>query len=107
MWSVPNWRNSTSCSAPTRAHTDEEPFDLNGVIQMAAARVLGGKRLNSVRVVDEWDEPNLEDVLELRKHVRHVEYGPWKDVICDEWPRGELRRGGLGWCLSGKLVRAS
>ena len=66
--------------------TDEGPFDLKVVIGMAAARASRGKILNTVRIVDERDEPNLEDVLELRKHVQYVEYGPCDKAFYNEWP---------------------
>jgi len=52
---------------------DEEEFDIQSVIEMAAARAARGAKLGTVKDRAELDPA---DVLELRKHVSHVEYGP-------------------------------
>ena len=57
-----------------------EEFDIGTVIEMAAARASKGARLRTVKDQAKLD---LMDVLELRKHVLHVEYGPEVDVYDD------------------------
>jgi len=64
---------------------DGEAFDMEDVIRMAEARALRGKKLKSVRVVYRGDEPDPQDVLELRNHVRHVEHGPRVNAVDDDW----------------------
>ena len=56
-------------------------FNLKDVIGMGAARALGGSRLRTVRIVDGQDALDPGDVLELKKHVMHVEYGPKVDEV--------------------------
>jgi hypothetical protein len=58
----------------------EEEFDIQTVIEMAAARASRGAKLRTVKDQAELDSM---DVLELRKHVLHVEYGPEVDVYDD------------------------
>ena len=55
---------------------DGERFDINGVIEMAAARASRGAKLSTVRIVVGQEELDLRGVLELRKYVSHVEHGP-------------------------------
>jgi len=64
--------------------SDEERFDIGSVIGMAEARASRGKKLGTVKIVDRQDEPDPEDLFELGKHVRHVEYGYPVDAIDDE-----------------------
>jgi hypothetical protein len=55
---------------------DGETLDIKNVIEMAAARASRGAKLKSIRIAGQ--DPSVEiDVLELRKHVSHVEY---KDI---------------------------
>jgi len=64
----------------------EEVFDMKVVVRMAKARASRGKKLETVRIVDGRDEPDPDGVLELlRKHVGHVEYGPWVGAVDDDW----------------------
>lgn len=42
-----------------------------------------GPRLGTVRIVDRQDTLDLGDMLELRKHLMHVEYGPEVDAVDD------------------------
>ena len=56
--------------------TDGEEFDPKLVIGIAAVRVERGAKLGTVRIVGGQDRLDPGDVLELRKHVSHVEYGP-------------------------------
>ena len=60
---------------------DEEKFDLGSVIEMTAARALGGAKLRTVRIVDGQGNLDPGGVLELRKHVLHIEYGPLVGVV--------------------------
>jgi len=60
-------------------------FDLEDVVKMAEARASRGRKLKTVRVVHRGYEPDPEDVSELRKHVGHVECGPWVGAIGDDW----------------------
>ena len=55
-------------------HVDEGMLDMKGVIGMAAARAVGGVKLKSIRIVG-YDKVVRADVLELEKHVLHVECG--------------------------------
>jgi len=64
---------------------DGEVFKMKGVVGMAEARASRGKKLETVRIVDGRDEPDPDGVLELRKHVGHVEYGPWVGAVDDDW----------------------
>jgi len=64
---------------------DGEAFDMEDAIGMAEARASRGKKLKSVRVVHRGDEPDPQDVLELTKHVRHVEHGPRINAVDDDW----------------------
>ena len=66
---------------------NEEEFDIQAVIEMAAARASRGVKLGTFRDHAELD---LVDVLELRKHVLHVEFGskldPHEDGSdCSDW----------------------
>ena len=56
----------------------ERMFDITSVIEMAAARASGGRKLRAIRIIDgrEGAEGADLDVSELRKHVWNVEYGP-------------------------------
>jgi hypothetical protein len=54
---------------------DGGTLDVRSAIGVAAARASRGVRLKSVRIVN-WNQPARSDVLELEKHVLHVEYGP-------------------------------
>jgi len=49
-------------------------FDITSMIEMAAARALGGKKLRTIRIIDVRGGAEL-DVSELRRHVWNVEYG--------------------------------
>ena len=55
-----------------------EEFDVQAVIEMAAARASRGAKLRTVRDQVELDP---RDVLELRKHVLHVKHG--QEVVYD------------------------
>jgi hypothetical protein len=59
-------------------------FDMKSVIGVAAARASGGTKLKSVRIVGDWDKFGQTDVLELKKHVLHVECGPKVDGTNDD-----------------------
>ena len=61
-----------------------EVFDIGGLINMAAARELGGAKLRTVGISGGRDKLNPDDVLELKKHVLHVEYDPGTVVDSDE-----------------------
>lgn len=63
---------------------DWRGFDIESVIEMARARATRGAKLRIIRIVGGQNEVDLEAVLELRKHVLHVEYGPEVDVFSDE-----------------------
>jgi len=63
-------------------HLDKMGFD--SLIGMAAARASRGVKLGIVMVVKDEGENDLEEVLELRKHVSRVEYGPEIDPDDDE-----------------------
>jgi len=63
---------------------DVEAFDMEDVIGMAEARASSGNRLKAIRIVDTRGISDPGDVLELRKHVGHVEYTRAVE-ICDEW----------------------
>jgi hypothetical protein len=63
-------------------HNDGEIFDIKRVIGMAAARASKGAKLKSVRIFGQ-DEFGWADVLELEKHVLHVECGPGVDGTGD------------------------
>ena len=53
----------------------EGMFDITSMIEMAAARASGGKKLRTIRIVDGREGFGL-NVSELRRHVWNVEYGP-------------------------------
>jgi hypothetical protein len=61
---------------------DGEVFDIKGIIGVAAARASMGAKLKSVRIVGQ-DGFVETDVLELKKHVLRVEYGPEVDGTDD------------------------
>jgi len=61
--------------------TDTEEIDVKSMTKIAAARVWGGAKLRTLRIVGGEDRANLRDVLELRKYVSNVECGPWVDVV--------------------------
>ena len=54
---------------------DREALDIDGIVEMAAARASRGAKLKSVRIVSH-DEAMRTDALELKKHVSRVKYGP-------------------------------
>jgi len=62
---------------------DRGIFNTSNVIRMAAARESRGAKLKSIRIVCQR-EFSQADVLELKKHVLHVECGPEVDVASDE-----------------------
>ena len=51
---------------------------------MAAARASRGAKLGTVRFANDKGMLDPGGVLELRKHVLHVESGPWFDVSGDD-----------------------
>jgi len=59
---------------------DDEEFDIRTVIEMAVARAARGAKLRTIKDRAELDPV---DVLELRKHILHVEYGPEVDLYED------------------------
>ena len=61
---------------------DREPFCIDDVIIMAAARASRGAKLKSVRIASQ-NGFSRADVLELKKHVLHVECGPEVYVASD------------------------
>jgi len=63
----------------------EEGIDIKWITEMAEARASRGKKLKAVRITDSWNTPNPEDMLELGKHVGHVEYGPYAGESNDDW----------------------
>jgi len=70
-----------------RLWNEGEEFDVQAVIEMAAARASRGVKLGTVRDHAELDPV---DVLELRKHVLHVEFGSKVDPHevgsdCSDW----------------------
>ena len=56
----------------------EMDFDIQSLMGMTAARALRGAKLKSVRIIDRRAERKLDpgDLVELRKWVWNVEYGP-------------------------------
>lgn len=71
--------------ACSRARDDGKVLDMENIVGMAEARPSRGKKLKNVKIVVRGDGPDPEDVLELRKHVRHAEYGPRVGAIGDNW----------------------
>jgi len=69
-----------------RLWNEGEVFDMQAVIGMVAARAARGVKLRTVR-----DQAKLDpaDVLELRKHVSHVEYGLGVDIGTYEYGRDD------------------
>jgi len=67
---------------------DGDVFDMENVIGMAEARASRGKELETVRIVDGGNELDPKDVLELRRHVGHVEYSPRSMNDGEEGGRG-------------------
>ena len=63
--------------------TDRE-FDVQGVIEVAAARASRGTKLRGVAIVGEHVELDVADMLELRKHILCVEYGHETHMECRE-----------------------
>ena len=62
--------------------TNAEKFDITNLIRTVAARASRGVKLKTIRIDGGKDKlRNPEDVLELRKHVLHVEYRPEVNVI--------------------------
>jgi len=61
-----------------------EVFYMKNLIEMAEARASRGKKLKIIKIVYKWIDSDPEDVLELRKHVEHVEYDPRVDTV-DDW----------------------
>jgi hypothetical protein len=60
----------------------EKP-DTEDVIRMAAARALGGVKLGTVRIVCRRGELDPLDLLELKKHIWHVEYDSGAGAVND------------------------
>ena len=58
-------------------NVEEDEFDMGTVIEMAVARASRGVRLGTVKNRAKLD---LADVMELRKQVLQMEYGPEVDV---------------------------
>ena len=58
-------------------------FDMEIVTGVVAAKALRGAKLESIRIVDK-DKSAGTDVLELQKHVLHVECGPEFDDDGDD-----------------------
>ena len=54
---------------------DGGTLDMESVTEVAAARASRGAKLKTIRIVGQ-DQPARADVLELEKHVFHVECGP-------------------------------
>jgi len=65
-------------------HASQDACDVKSIIEMAGARASRGRKLKTVKIVDRGDGLDPEDVLELRKHVGHVEYTHWTGGIVDE-----------------------
>ena len=55
---------------------DGEEFGTKAVIAMAIARVSRRGKLRTIRIADRRWRLDPKDVVELRKHALHVEYGP-------------------------------
>jgi hypothetical protein len=60
-----------------------EMVDIKNIIRMAAARASRGAKLKSVRIVSQGGFVQI-DVLELKKHVLHVECAPGVDGVNDD-----------------------
>jgi hypothetical protein len=58
---------------------DDDIVDMRSIIEVVAARASGGAKLKSIRIVGDIDKPAWTDVLELKKHVTHVEFDPELD----------------------------
>jgi len=61
--------------------TDTEEIDVKSMTKIAAARASRGAKLRNIRIHGGTDKLDLGDVLELRKHVLNVEYGPVVEVV--------------------------
>ena len=60
-------------------------FDINDVVEMAAARASRGGKLKSVRIINRSEFLHWQiDVLGLKKHVLYVEYGPEVDKTASD-----------------------
>ena len=57
-------------------HTNREVFDIKDLINMVTTRAFRGSMLRIVRIVGGEGKLDPGDMLELRKHVLHVECGP-------------------------------
>ena len=68
---------------------DGETLEIKNVIEMAAARASREAKLKSVKIISQ-DESVQIDVLELRKHVSHVECAPEDDTVNDETDSGDV-----------------
>ena len=63
---------------------DREDFDTKAVIAMGIARASRGAKLRTVRIVERRGRVDPKDVVELRKHALHVEYGPGDGAVYGE-----------------------
>ena len=62
-----------------------ETFDAKEVIGMVAARGSRGEKLKSIRIVNRWGFVHGQiDVLQLKKHVSHVEWDPEVDEVASD-----------------------
>jgi len=60
-------------------------FDLEDIIKMAEARASRGRKLKIIRIIHRGYEPDPEGMLELRKHVMHMEYNYRVGEVGDGW----------------------
>jgi hypothetical protein len=63
---------------------NDDTVDMRSIIEVVAARASGGAKLKSIRIVGDIDKLVRTDVLELKKHVTHVEFDPELDNDIDE-----------------------
>ena len=66
---------------------DKEDLDIRSVIEMVEVRASRGAKLRIVRIIDRNAGPKVDpaDVLELRKHVWDVDYGPEAGGSLPSW----------------------
>ena len=62
---------------------DGEVFGIQYVVGMVVARALRGAKLNSLRIVSQREFPQV-DILQLKKHISHVECGPEADGVDED-----------------------
>ena len=86
--------------------TSGEIFDIKGAIGTVVARASRGAKLKSIRVVSKRKFAPA-DVLELKKHVLHVECGPEVDGVSGDSDRGEEVGGASGNSDSGDEVEGA